>query len=199
MLGKYRWVFMAVAALVTATAGLMVGKFKEGDYLSRLYARTDFTLLDDQEEFFQLSKFPSSRLLLLVFTPDEIHPALVAPFRAFSERLEDLERLGVDVMMITRTNREVVRNFMIAARFPSRLLLDTSGTVGRNVGVWQDLNPALHWGYALMDSSLRVYWTAASGRKPYSYDELVAELKKVGDQVVENAPKASRPTSSDSP
>lgn len=194
--GKSRWVLVAVATLITATAGLVLGKMKEKNYLGGLYARTDFTLLDDKGEFFQLSKVSPSRLLLLIFTPDAIHPSLVRPFREFSGHLEDLKRLGIDVLMVTRTNREIARNFKEASQFSSRLLVDTSGSVGKNLGIWADLNPVGYWGYALIDNKMRVFW-AFSESRPMSYDELIVDLKKIANGEVGAKPSSS--TSSDSP
>jgi len=193
---KFRWIFVVAFALFTATAGLMLGKFKEKDFISGLYERRDFTLLDDQGEFFQLSKQPSSRLLLLVFTPDSIHPSLVAPFREFSGRIDDLKNLGIDSFMVTRTNREIARNFKEAARFPSRLLVDTSGSVGRNIGIWPDMNPVNYWGYAVLDNHMRVFWASTESR-PMTFEELLVELKKVSGG--EKEPTASSSISSDSP
>jgi peroxiredoxin len=193
-LGRFRWPILTGVILLTATAGLLVGKVQEKNYLGSLYARTDFTLLDDKGEFFQLAKFPSTRLLLLVFTPDEISPRLVPPFAIFSRKLKELEKTGVDPMMVTRTNREIARNFKEAAGFTARLLVDTSGSVGRNIGIWADLNPVGYWGYALIDNKMQVYW-ASREPKPLTFEELLTEFKKVS----EGDPKASSSTSSDSP
>jgi peroxiredoxin len=193
-LGRFRWPILTGVILLSATAGLLVGKVQEKNYLGSLYARTDFTLLDDKGEFFQLAKFPSTRLLLLVFTPDEISPRLVPPFAIFSRKLKELEKTGVDPMMVTRTNREIARNFKEAAGFTARLLVDTSGSVGRNIGIWADLNPVSYWGYALIDNKMQVYWASKEPR-PLTFEELLAEFKKVSD----GDPKASSSTSSDSP
>jgi len=188
MIAKYRWFFFALITLGVAAGGLWLGKSKEGDYMSRLYARQDFTLLDDQNEFFQLSKFPSSRLLLLIFTPDSLHPDLVKPFREFAKTLREFQGLGIDIHMITRTIREIARNFKEAARFNGRLLLDNSGTVGRNIGVWPDNNPVGTWAYALMDNKLQVYWAEAYGQ-PLTFKELMAELKRISAEAHGKAPK----------
>ncbi len=121
---RYRWVFVLAALLMAAGGGLMFGKWKEKDSISRLYARTDFTLLTDDGEFFQLSKLPKEKLLLLVFTPDEIYPATVKQFHKFSLEVSRLEKLGIEVKMISRTNREIARNFKQAAQFTRPLLVD---------------------------------------------------------------------------
>jgi peroxiredoxin len=190
MLVKYRWFIVIFVALITGAAGLMTGKLKEKDYLGQLYARSDFTLLDDQNEFFQLSKFPSARLLLLIFTPDTLHPKLVKPFAEFSRHLNEFKAMGIDVMMITRTNREIARNFKEAARFSSRLLIDNSGTVGRNIGVWPDANPVKTWGYVLMDNKLQVYW-ATTDTVPKAFPELMKEFKKLSSEARGQGEKAS--------
>jgi peroxiredoxin len=191
MFGRYRWLLIFFAALVTAGGGLFLGKMKEKDYVGQMYARKDFTLLDDKGELFQLSKFPSDKLLLLIFTPDSIPPAWVKPFREFSRKLGELKSLDVESMMITRTNREIARNFKEASAFPSPMLVDTSGTVGRLVGIWPGPGAAGYWGYALVDNRLQVYWAATSAQ-PMKYGALLAELKKLSTSI-------SKPTSSESP
>jgi len=180
--GNYRWLIMIFIALSTVAAGLVVGKLKEKDYVGQLYARTDFTLLDETGDFFQLSKLPETRLLLLVFTPDSIHPRLVKIFQEFSARLPELKNIGIDTKMITRTNREIARNFKEASRFPGRLLIDTSGTVGRNIGIWPDMNPVAHWGYALMDNKMQVFWATVEAQ-PISFDGLMTEMKKLSSEA----------------
>jgi peroxiredoxin len=155
-----------------------VGKRREGEFLSKMYARTDFTLLDDDNEFFRLKDFPKEKLLLLVFTPDGLSPSLVETFRAFSARVKDLRAKGVEVMMVSRTNRDTVHNFRNSVFFPGRVLIDTSGTVGRNIGIWDNFLPVDYWGYALVDGSSHVYWTTREPR-PLTYDEVWAQLKKM--------------------
>lgn len=189
MFGKYRWLLIFFAALVTAGAGLFLGKMKEKDYVGQMYARKDFTLMDDKGELFQLAKFPADKLLLLVFTPDALPPSEVKPFREFSRRLGELKGLDVESMMVTRTNREVARNFKEASGFSSRLLVDTSGTVGRLVGIWPQPDTVRYWGYALVDNRLQVYW-AATSQTPMEYGRLLEELKKLA---------TSKQTSSGSP
>jgi peroxiredoxin len=178
MFGRYRWLLIFVAALITAGGGLFLGKMKEKDYVSEMYARKDFTLMDDQGELFQLAKFPHNKLLLLIFTPDSLPPGQVKPFREFSRRLGELKGLDVESMMVTRTNREVARNFKESAGFPSRMLVDSSGTVGRLVGVWPRPDQVAYWGYALVDNRLQVYW-AATAPAPMDYGSLLKELKKL--------------------
>lgn len=189
MLGRYRWLLIFFAALVTAGGGLFLGKMKEKDYVGEMYARKDFTLMDDQGELFQLAKFPPNKLLLLIFTPDGLPPGQVKPFREFSRKLGELKRLDVESMMVTRTNREVARNFKESAGFPSRMLVDSSGTVGRLVEIWPRPDAVSYWGYALVDNRLHVYW-AATSPAPMEYGRLLAELKKLA---------ISKQTSSGSP
>lgn len=176
--GRYRWFIFVFVALVVATAGLVLGKRKEGDYLRSLYARTDFMLLTDDDEFFRLRDFPKTKLLLLVFTPDSLVPELVEPFRGFSRRVPDLQQRGVEVMLLTRGNREIARNFKNAAAFPAKLLIDNSGTVGKNLGIWKDLLPVRYWGYAVVDSGLNLYWSATSPG-PLTFDEVWNQLQKL--------------------
>lgn len=180
MIGKsaYRWLGLTFVVLLVVGAGLWVGKQREGAYLERLYARTDFTLLDDDNEFFHLHDFPKDRLLLLVFTPDALSPSLVETFRNFSRHVKDLKARGVDVMMVSRTNRDTVHNFRSSVYFPGRVLLDTSGTVGRNIGIWDDFTPVNYWGYALVDGANHVYWTSRE-ENILSYEQVWAQLKKM--------------------
>ncbi|RYZ96513.1 MAG: redoxin domain-containing protein, partial [Proteobacteria bacterium] len=132
MLGKgiYRWLGLAFIVLAVIGGGLYVGKQREGDYIKKMYERTDFTLLDDDNEFFRLKDFPKEKLLLLVFTPDILSPELVDTFRVFSKKVPALRAKGVEVMMVSRANREILHNFRSSVYFPGRVLIDTSGTVG---------------------------------------------------------------------
>ncbi len=175
---KIRWVFVVVACLLSIGGGLLLGKLKEKDYLGLMYKRSDFTLLDDRGDFFRLSQFPDTKLLLLVFTPDELHPSMVKSFREFSGHLGQLAALDVEVKLISRTNREIVRNFKEASGFMRALLLDSSGTVGQILGVWPDLQPTHYWHYVLLDNRMTVYWSTQSERI-LSYEEVMGELKKV--------------------
>lgn len=176
---RYRWVLILVCFAMAAIGGLFFGKWKEKDSISRMYARTDFTLLTDKGEFFQLSKLSKDKLLLLVFTPDELSPKLVKAFHQFFIELPRIEKLGIEVKMITRTNREIARNFKQAAGFDRDLLIDTSGTVGRNLGIWPDLQPVDTWGYGLLNSQMQLFW-AATDTQPMTVSEIIDELKKVG-------------------
>ena len=177
---------------MAAVGGLFFGKWKEKDSISKMYARTDFTLLTEKGELFQLSKFPKEKLLMLVFTPDELSPKLVKIFHQFALELPRLEKLGIEVKMISRTNREIARNFKEAARFDRDLLVDTSGSVGRNLGIWPDLQPVETWGYVLMNSQIQLFW-AATDTHPMTVSEIIDELKKVGArlQTKNSSPKES--------
>jgi peroxiredoxin len=166
---RSRWIWLLLAALLAAAAGFVFGQLKNQDYLAQLYQRTDFTLLDDKGEFFQLSQFPERRHLLLIFTPDGIPPADVKPFHELTKQAGSLG--GVEVMLITRTNREIARNFKEAAGFQGRLLVDASGTVGRIAGIWPGIDPVSHWGYALIDRDFRLYWVTTASRV-LSYQEV---------------------------
>lgn len=177
-MGNFRWVFILMAALIVAASGLLFGKMREKDFIAKMYERNDFMLLDAKGDFFQLQKFPKNKLLLLIFTPDSIDPRWVKPFKEFSAKVANLQKIGIEVMLITRTNREVARNFAEGAKFPSRLLLDNSGTVGRNLGVWPDFSPASYWGYALIDNQMRLYW-AIREKEPLAYPDLVKSLQAV--------------------
>jgi peroxiredoxin len=173
---KSRWIWLLVAGLITAISGLLIGQLKSKDYLAQLYQRNDFTLLDDSGDFFQLSKFPDKKFLLLVFTPDGIHPDFVKPFFEFSKQAKNL--LGVEVMLISRTNRDIVRNFRDGSAFKGRLLLDTSGSVGRVTGIWPSMEAVSHWGYVLTDRDFQLYWTTTASRV-LSYQEVRDRVEKL--------------------
>lgn len=177
MLGRLKWFFVAFVVLATAAAGLFLGKSKEGEYLNSLYARRDFTLLDDSGDFFTLSSLPEKTLLLLVFTPDGIPVDSVGPLHVFSRHLGDLKGMGIETMLISRTNRDIVQNFKRAAGFPGRLLLDTGGTVGRIAGVWEGIEPASYWGYALVNQRFETLWLAKHNT-PLSFTELKKALNE---------------------
>lgn len=172
---NHRFLIYGCITLAVAAAGLYVGKNREGDYLGALYERRDFTLLDDQGNFFHLAKQPADKKLLLVFTPDGIPPPHVKPFYDFSRQLPQWK--DVTVILVTRTNAEVAKNFKRAASFPNPLLLDMGGTVGRIAGVWESPDPVSYWGYSLIDNAFRVYWKTAS-RVPLSVKELRDAIAK---------------------
>lgn len=183
LFGNYKILVVVAVTILTMGGGLLFGKLKEKDYLDKMYQRRNFTLLDEKGDFFELKKFPESKLLLLIFTPDELLPAWVTDFTKFSSERRKLEKLGVKTVLVTRINREVARNFKFATRFDGSLLLDSSGTVGRLAGIWDDFQGANYWGYALVDNHFRVYWRAKERALP-SYGFLVEELKKVSRGVV---------------
>lgn len=177
MFGKQRYLWVGVCALIVATAGLYIGKLKEKDFLDELYLHRDFTLLDDNNDFFTLSAFPRDQRLLLIFTPDGLPPEAVGPFAEFSRRLADFQQRKIQVMLVTRTNKEIVMNFKAAARFPGRVLSDLSGTVGRTVGVWPSLDPVDHWGYVLVDHAFNQLFAQVANR-PVSADELLRQIPR---------------------
>jgi len=175
MLGKYKWFFMVAVLLVTGLGGMLLGKSKEADYLKSLYERRDFTLLDDAGNFFSISSLPEKTLALLVFTPDGIPLDSVKPIYRFSLHLEDLKKMGIETMMVSRTNREIVKNFKQAARFPAPLLLDTGGTVGRNTGIWEGAEAVAYWGYVLVNRRNEVLWLAREN-EPMEFEKLKRQL-----------------------
>ena len=159
-----------------AGAGLYVGKLKEGSYFGKLYERSDFILMDDQGDFFQLSKFDRNKLLLLIFTPDSIHPSAVRPMYEFSKGINNLKSLGIEVVLVSRTNREIVRNFIRASAFPGKFLVDMSGSVGRLAGLWE-LSATNDWGYALMDNHFQIFWKQKSPQI-LNWENLISEIQK---------------------
>lgn len=179
MFGRFKWWFVGCVTILVGIAGLMFGKAREGEYLSRFKPRADFLLLDDRNEFFYLKDLAEGRLLLMIFPPDGLSPTLVRPFGQFSRKVEDLAKRGVDAVMVARGNHEIAKNFKRASHFPGRLLLDAGGTVGRNLGVWPDRLPAVEWSYVLLDRTGTMVWGAAA-KTPLSYDELLSQLKAQG-------------------
>ncbi len=182
---NWKWILLAVCALFAIGGGLILGKVREKDYIGQLYSRATFTLLDDTGAFFDLAKFPEGKKLLLVFTPDGIPPSTVKPFYEFSRQLKKLA--DMEVVLVTRTNREIARNFKTAAHFPGRMLLDPSGTVGRLAGIWPGMEPVEHWGYVLTDRSFQLYWGTVE-KAPIGFQQLQAGIAT-----------ASKPTSNASP
>jgi peroxiredoxin len=174
---RLKWYIFAFLTMAVCAAGLGFGKAKEQEVLSSFYERHDFTLLDDQGEFFRLSSLPERDLALLVFTPDGIPTNTVKPFYDFGRHLEDLRSQGIETFLVSRTNRDIVRNFKRASHFGARLLLDSSGTVGRIAGAWETTVPSVTWAYALVDRTFHVLWLANSDN-PMAYDRLESELQK---------------------
>ncbi len=175
MLARYKWFFMVFILLATGVAGLFLGKTKEADYMKSLYERRDFTLLDDDGNFFSISSLPEKTLVLLIFTPDGIPVSSVKPLNELSRKLDELKKMGIEAILISRTNREIVRNFKRAAQFPTRLLLDTGGTVGRNLGVWDGTGAAEYWGYVLVNRHNEVLWMARQ-EYPKSFEQIKKDL-----------------------
>ncbi len=177
MINRYKWIGLLAVTLVVCGGGLVLGKYKERDYMQALYERRDFTLLDDSGNFFQLSSLPQKRFALLVFTPDGIPTDSVKPFREFSLHLDELRDYGIEAMLVSRTNREIVKNFKHAAHFNGRLLLDVGGSVGRNAGIWQGMGLVSYWGYALVDREFQLHWTALAENAPLDYEQLIRQIK----------------------
>ena len=178
LLARYKWLLFALAVMGAASGGLLLGKSKEKEYLASLYRRSDFTLLTDQGDFFTLSALPAKSLALLVFTPDGIPVSAVRPFHEFAGHLSDLRKIGIETFLVSRTNREIVRNFKTASRFEAPLLLDTGGTVGRNTGIWEGLAPANYWGYALVNHAYEIFWVERS-QVPLDFEELSKTLREL--------------------
>lgn len=175
MFARFKWFFAVFVLLATGAAGLLIGKSKEAGYMRSLYERRDFTLLDDSGNFFSISSLPEKKLALLIFTPDGIPVSAVKPMYEFSLHLGELKKMGIETMMISRTNRDIAKNFKHAARFPERLLIDTGGTVGRNTGIWEEPGPANFWGYALLNRHNEVLWLAKQA-EPKTFVQVKAEL-----------------------
>lgn len=168
-----KWLLMALVFFSVLGIGLFVGKVKDSDRIIKMYERQNFTLLDDSGGFFRLSDFPKEKKLLLIFTPDGILPPDVVPFFQFSKFLPRLQKEKIDVALITRTNKEIVKNFKQAAKFPERILLDESGTVGKLIGVWPDPTPVDYWSYALTDANFKLYWLTTT-KQILGVDEILS-------------------------
>ncbi|MGZ3653522.1 MAG: redoxin domain-containing protein [Bdellovibrionota bacterium] len=174
---RLKWYAFAICLMGVCTGGLMLGKAKEHDYLGGLYERHDFTLLDDENEFFHLAAMPTRTLALLVFTPDGIPVNTVKPMYDFGQHLDDLRNQGIETYLVSRTSKDIVRNFKRAARLRTRVLLDVGGTVARNAGAWDGVRLVSTWAYALVDKNFHVLWLANSDQ-PMEYTQLIGELRK---------------------
>lgn len=171
-MNKGRWVIiLTVCALLVAMAGLVVGRRKEKAYLASMNTHGDFMLMDDTENFFELSKMPAGKRLLMIFTPDGIPTNSVAAFHAFSRHLTDFAKQGIEVKLVSRTNKDIVMNFREAARFEGRVLFDVGGTVGRIATAWPTNNLVNDWTYILTDNKFNILY-GARAPEPMSYEEL---------------------------
>lgn len=174
---KIKWILAILVLLGVSGIGLFVGKWKNSDSVSQMYSRQDFSLLDDSGAIFRLKDLPKEKKLLLIFTPDGLPPIEVVAFFNFSQNLFKLQKLGIEVVLITRTNREIVRNFKLAAKFPGRILLDPSGSIGKLVGVWPEPTPVDYWAYALVDSNFKGFWLTTN-KVLFSIDDVLKKLPK---------------------
>jgi peroxiredoxin len=186
---RRHWGLWAVV-LVVGLAGLFVGQWRQEDRIRGYYRKVDFSLLDDKGEIFHLKDFPADRLLLLVFTPDGLPTNHVSPFARFNEKINELKERNIEVMVVTRTHREISRNFLLAAGYQGRLLHDLGGTVGGKVGVWDGFKPSPRWGYGLMDRTFSLHWTETAPL-PLAASEILQALDLKREQM--KAPGYSPP------
>lgn len=156
-----RWIFLAFIVVVIAAMGIIFGKIRGAGFIEQMYERKNFTLLDDKGDFFELKNLPEKRFALLIFTPDAIPTNMVQPLYDFGKTKEFFQVKNIELILVTRTNSEIVKNFKRASKFPGRLLIDTSGTVGKIAGVWED-KVAIHWSYILTDNKFHIYWQEKS-------------------------------------
>ena len=148
--------------IMVVVGGLIFGRVKEATYLPMLNERKDFLLQDYKGEFFHLSKMPKEKVYLLIFTPDEIFQKSVGPMAEFNLALKQIREKKVEVVWITRTNRDIVLNFRSACGFPGTLLIDMGGTVGKRFDLWPTIDTVRTWGYALVNSEGEVFKTLRS-------------------------------------
>jgi peroxiredoxin len=169
------FLLVAVCTVLVSAAGLLVGKKKEKAYLESLETYHNFTLLDDNDQLFELNKFPANQRLLLIFTPDGIPTDSVKATYDFGTHIADLAKKKTSVRLVTRTNKEIVANFKRVARFDAPVLYDMSGVVGRAAGIWPGLDPVDYWGYSLIDNQFHIFWQKTSV-EPLSYQEVLTNL-----------------------
>ncbi len=113
------------------------------------------TLLQDDGKFFSSNAFPAGRKILFIFTPDIISPSEVKAFANLANATPILEKKNIELILVSRVHKDIVKNFKYAAPFSGKLLLDASGTLGRLYGAWPGMNPVLQWHYVITDRSLR--------------------------------------------
>lgn len=177
---RTKWYVLGLCAFLSAAAGLKYAKEREKEFLGRLYSRKNFTLLDDRGNIFELAK--QKDYILLVFTPDGLPPADVKPMRTFAEHRSKFKDSKIQLVMITRTNREIARNFRDGARFPGILLTDPSGSVGKWLDIWKDPNPVDYWAFTLINNKLDLLWGEASREIPNAaemFKEITAAVPAV--------------------
>ena len=153
--------YLVLAFLIISALGYFFGKIRGAGFIEQMYERRNFTLLEDNGNFFELKSLPEKRLALLIFTPDAIPSNMVKPLFDFGRAEEFFRSKNIELILVTRTNSEIVKNFKRATRFPGRLLIDSSGTVGRLSGVWGE-GEAKGWGYLLTDNKFGLLWRHSS-------------------------------------
>jgi len=162
---KYKiWTTLAAAIIILLVVGVgnLFWKNKKEQALKELKTVKQFSLLEDNGKLFKSTDLSSSQKMLLIFTPDFPTQIDVNAFYKFIKYQESLEKKGIQVILISRGNQDLIQNFKRATRFKGRLLFDLSGTVGKLFGAWPTLEKDKNWTYALVGNDLRVYWQKIS-------------------------------------
>jgi len=155
-------------------AGNMYWNQKKGDFFRRLYARKSFTLIAGDGKIFDTKDFPKDKRILLIFTPDTIPVSAVKPFRFLLRDLQRSRGGGIYLAVTSRVHEDIVRNFLHAAGFTGKVLLDPSGSLGRYLGAWPSMEPAQDWTFVLVDHELKAKWAVAKKEVP--------DYKEFGDR-----------------
>lgn len=148
---------LAIVLVVVAVvgAGHYVWTQKKEAVFLQMDTVREITLLQDDGKFFLSRNFPAGRKILFVFTPDILPPSEVKNFYELSQGIPAMEKRNIEVILVSRIHPDIIKNFKNAARFPGKLLLDASGTLGRLYGAWPSPAAVLPWHYVVTDKSLQ--------------------------------------------
>ncbi len=168
-------VLCTLCVIATLFAGNWYWNRQKGDFFRRLYGRGSFSLLDGDGKIFNTHDLPANQKVLFVFTPDGIPVSAVKPFRVFVKEIEREEEGKLQLVVVSRVHKDIVKNFLRAARFHGRLLLDPSGGLGRYLGARDSLESTHDWTVVLSDHDLKVTWSS-SGKEVPSFKDLSKKL-----------------------
>lgn len=156
---NFKLLALIVGCVVAAGAGQVYWMGKKDKVMEELYSRKGFMLLDDKGAIFRTASIKHDERLLLIFTPDILQQKDVRPLWELGKKLNAIEKKNVEVALISRVDKDIVRNFARAARWPAQILFDPSGSVGRLTHAWPGIASVKNWGISIVDKDFRVYWT----------------------------------------
>ena len=152
-------------------AGNMYWNKKKAGFFQKLYSRTSFSLMDGEGKIFETKNLPKDRPSLLIFTPDAIPVAAVKSFRQLLREIKKSRGSEVNLVVVSRTHEDIVRNFLHAAQFEGTILFDPSGVLGRFLGAWPNMQSVDDWSLSLVNNELKAKWTVVKKEVP-NYKEL---------------------------